>query len=366
MVPVSPARAVTIPAVYRALSILATSASQLEIGAQRDGRWITISPAHLLSQPNPFQPLAQFIKRTVVSLGAHGQAFLKVTLLPDGRNAAAAEVLDPLRCAIRYDEHGRKWLDHNLPTGLTETLASSRFRHLRLLELPGMIDGLGPIQACRLSIAGSIDLRDYAAGWFRDGAVPTGVLTSDQQLTPTDAGQMKDRWHELQQTRDVAVLGKGTSYEPIVLKPADAQFLESQQFSVADIARMFGIPAAYLLAEVNGNSMTYQSLEQADSQYLRYTLMQYLGEIESALSTLLPRGQVAKFKVDGLLRPDTLTRAKVHQIYRAAGVMTVNEIRAVEGLDPIPGGDDIKPPTPPSPPALPDPAADPAKESVDA
>ena len=103
---------------------------------------------------------------------------------------------------------------------------------------------------------------------------------------------------------------------------------------------MFGIPAGKLLAEVNGNSMTYTNIESANTDYVRDTLMGYLREIEEALSDLIPRGQTVKFKVEELLRADRKTRYEGHNLALAGQPFkTVNEIRAEEGLPPIAGGD---------------------------
>lgn len=343
--------ALTIPTVYRAVTILATAVAQLTVTAVRGGREVTPAPP-LVTRPDVHLTPAAFLKRTVIGLAGTGNAYWRHYRNPAGQ-VVNVEALNPLATTIEYRD-GRKLYHYADPyhyQGRPQTFTADQISHLRLLEVPGHYLGLGPIQAARSSLTGALDLRDYAGNWFADSAIPTGVLSTSSQLTPEQAGQYKDRWKATQATRDVAVLGQGLTYEPIILNPADAQFLESQQFSVTDIARLFGIPAAYLLAEVNGSAMTYQNLEQADTAFLRYTLMTYLGEIEGALSALLPHGQTARFNVDGLLRPDSKARAEVNSIYHGLGVLTTNEIRAAEGLPPVPGGDTTAP-------APADPAAD--------
>lgn len=342
--------AVSLPAVFGAFRILCTAASQLGLGVDRAGRRID-TPA-VIEQPDVYRSRTSFLKRTVASLAGCGNAYWRRYVGPDGRSVVNLESLNPLAIGQSTDRHGRRWWHYSdpvlYPGGVT--WPEDQVVQLRFLELPGHRDGLGPIQACRLSLAGGLDLREYASNWFSSGTVPSGVLSTDQRLDPGAADGYKQRWHDMQVSGDVAVLGQGLDYEPIVLRPADAQFLESQQFSVTDIARMFGIPAAHLLAEVEGSSMTYQNLEQADTSFLRYTLMAYLTEIEDALTAQLPRGQRARFLVDGLLRPDSKTRSEVYTAYIDSGVMTVNEVRAIEGLDPIPGGDQPRPAAPASAP----------------
>lgn len=330
--------ALRLPTVYRSISILATALSQLELQAWRGGQVIA-SPA-LIRQPNPNQTLQQTLKRTVIGLAGCGNAFWRVHRSTTGV-PFAIEALNPLGMTYETTQLGQRIWHYSDPIHGSLRLTDHDVKHLRLLEVPGAVMGLGPIQAAaQTTIGAAMSLREYADNWFNEGAVPTGVLSTDQFLDQEMATQYRARWEEMQRRRGVAVVGQGLAYDPIMLKPADAQFLETQQFSVTDIARLFGIPAAYLLAEVNGSSMTYQSLEMADTQFLRYTLMQYIGEIESALSALLPYGQTAKLDVSGLLRPDAKTRAEIAKTYVGLGVLTPNEVRNREfGLPSIAGGD---------------------------
>ena len=87
-----------------------------------------------------------------------------------------------------------------------------------------------------------------------------------------------------------------------------------------------------MLASVEGGSQTYSNLQQEDLSFVRWTLMTYLREIETALTWLLPPGQKAKFNLDAILRPDTLTRYQAHKIGLEAGFLNVDEVRAIENL----------------------------------
>lgn len=315
--------ALSINSVFRAVQILSGAVSQLELGVWRAG--IEIDSPAIVRQPDVNKTLSQFLKRTTISLAGTGNAYWLLI-----NNSAGAtdsiQILNPLAVSIGEDKQGRKVYHY-----ASETYRTDQVKHLRLLEVPGHEYGLGPVQSCRSGLGSALSLRDYSDNWFSKSAVPTGVLSTDLNLTGPEADAYKARWNEMQAERSVAVLSKGLKYEPILLSPADAQFLESQQFSVTTVAQMFGIPAPYLLAAVQGSSMTYQNLEMADSQFVKYTLMAYLKEIEDALSSVLPRGQVAKFKLDGFLRPDAKSQADIHKIYFDMGVISADEIRADKG-----------------------------------
>jgi HK97 family phage portal protein len=158
-------------------------------------------------------------------------------------------------------------------------------------------------------------------------------------LSPDQAVAAKDAWNATAGAKNgVAVLGNGLAYQPMYLNPRDAMFIEAQAFNVQQIARLFGIPANMLMASVDGNSMTYTNMEQEQMAFVRYTLSQYIVEIESALSHLLTRGTMVKINVDSLLRSDTLTRYQAHKLAIESGWMTIDEVRAIEDL-PTVGGD---------------------------
>ncbi|WP_311210963.1 MULTISPECIES: phage portal protein [unclassified Aeromicrobium] len=307
--------AVSLVPVYRSLQILATVAGQCVLDAERDGREIARPP--LVAAPDVNLTPSRFVKRSVVSLAATGKCYWRKYRFADG-TVASYEVLNPLTTYPDFDTAGRRvYRTQVRRNGRMETLTlpASEVRHLKLLEVPGYDDGIGPIQAGRLSLAGAADLRDYAANWFQDSGVPNGVLSTDQQITPTIADQIRKMFKKGVENHNVAVLGYGTTYSPIMLKPEDAQWLQAQQFSVTDVARLFGIPASYLLAAVEGSNLTYQNLEQVDTQFARTTLMAYLNEIEDGISADLPGRQSAKFNLSALLRPDAFTRAKIDALY---------------------------------------------------
>jgi phage portal protein BeeE len=81
--------------------------------------------------------------------------------------------------------------------------------------------------------------------------------------------------------------------------------------------------------------MTYTNMEQEQIAFVRYTLSQYIVEIESAMSSLANRGVDVEINVSSLLRADQLTRYQAHQIALAAGFMTIDEVREIEDLPPL-------------------------------
>lgn len=330
---VTPSRAATHSTIYRAFQVLTTSAAQITYHAERNGTRLPdeLVPS-IVKRPCLDMSTSEFVETTVTAMVATGDAFWK-------RNYANGKLIDvtPLHPhEVHVFEHpstGRKRYSYRGAEYGTDVI-----QQLSLLKLPGALRGLGPIQAAQAEIAGALDLRDYAANWFREGSTPDGILTSDQILTKEDATQYKEQFTApgVGGVSDrLKVLGKGTTYEALMLKPADAQWLESRQFTTTELARLFGTPASLMLAAVEGSAMTYSNVEQDWIAFTRFTLMGYLRKIEDALTELLPRGQKVRFNVDALLRSDTKTRYEAHAIGLASRFLTVNEVRGIENLAPL-------------------------------
>lgn len=326
-------KAVGLPAVNRSLQILYGVGGRLPFDAWRGPVKVPRQP-QLVTAPDPWRPRRSWTVRAITGMAGDGNCFLRLNQDPltDTRSIINAPVLNPFAVRVRHDESGRKVYDHATRDGI-ETLSSEQVEHIWLNEFPGMTRGLGPIEAARLMLTGAMDTAEYANGWFRAGAVPPGVLSSDQAIDEPTATANKKRWHEGDSSQ-IKVLGKGLHFEPILIKPEDAQWIEAQKFSVLAVAQLFGIPPVMLAAAVDGSSLTYQNLQMVHEQLLNTTLFPlYLDPIAAALSSLTPAGQEVRFDTTDLLRRDDKTRMDTHKIAIEAGVYDADYARGLEGIE---------------------------------
>lgn len=327
---ISPRQAMALDAVYRAFFILQATTSQLSLDAYRGGYVLPADKtSSLLSKPDVDDTLGGWIAETVSSLAARGNAYWMNQRGSTGE-IINLPILDPLEVRPFKTQNGQKRFGYR-----GKTYTPRDITHLRLMRLPGEVEGLGPIQAQQRNIGGALDVSAYGSNWFTEGTTPNGTLRTDQALTAEQAIQWREQWESSVRGGRTAVLGAGLAYAPLALKPAELQWLDSQAFSVTQIARMFGMTARQMLAKVEGSSMTYANMEQDSLDWVRNTLMGYLRPIELAVSEILPRGQVARFNLDALLRTDTKTRYEAHQIALNAKFMSRDEVRAIEGLPPM-------------------------------
>lgn len=223
--------------------------------------------------------------------------------------------------------------------------------HRRVYPVPGYVLGLSPITMHAQTLGVAIAAADFGHRWFTDGAHPSALLSSEQELTPAQATDAKTRFlAALRGKREPLVLGKGLTYSAISLSPDDSQFLETQGYTAAEACRIFGPGYAEVYGYEVGGNLTYSTLEQASLHLLTYAVDPWLVRFERWLSALLPQPQFVKFNRDALTRTDLLTRYRAHEIALRNDFKVINEVRELEDLSPVAWGDEPQAsPTMPSP-----------------
>lgn len=338
---VDPRTALSLTAVFRAIQILATPISKMDVKTIRyiasTGLEQQIPNPLLVNSPSLLDSRREFLYQTVVSLATTGEAFWLKKFSPSGSSINSLEILPTKNVRIEVDkETGLKYYSYShgyYPHHVVDVVPANEIEHLKLFSIPGELHGFGPIQLCKEDIAGVLDLREYASTWFASAGVPTGVLTSNSMLTAEQADEITSRWHDKQSERKIAVLGNGFNYDAVAISPKDALFTDVQSQAVQQIARMFGIPARLLLTGVDGTSDTYTNLSDENQIFYRHTLMAYLDAIEDALSNCLPRGTRVKFDYEGLFKADISQRYANYAVGIQNQFLTTDEVRAKEGLD---------------------------------
>ncbi len=228
--------------------------------------------------------------------------------------------------------------------------------HYKGFSLDGIV-GLSLLgQAARtLRVAQSRDI--YESDYYANGGRPSGVLKTDTDLSDKttlrdDDGNLisyKDlirrEWERIYtgpgRSMRTAVLDLGLDYKPIAMSNADAQFVESKGLTVADIARFTGVPL-YLLYS---GKESYQSNSANATEYVRYTIQptvtQYEEEDSRKLLTISERrrGLWISRNMMAELRGNIAERRDWYKAMVEAGVFSVNDVRELEDLPDIPGGD---------------------------
>ncbi|HTV69318.1 MAG TPA: phage portal protein [Rhizobiaceae bacterium] len=190
--------------------------------------------------------------------------------------------------------------------------------------------------------------QDKSAGkMFANGLRPPGALKFKTWLTPEQRQIARDEIAAkvgADNSGKPLILEGDTEWTPFTINPDDAQMLESRAFSVEEICRFFGVPP-FMVGHTEKSTSWGTGLEQQTLGFLKFTLRRRLKRIEQALEKQLltaqerAQGIIIEFAIEGLLRADSGGRAKFYQQMTAIGAMTINEVRGLENLPPVEGGD---------------------------
>lgn len=325
--------ALTLTAVYRSIQIIATPISKMPMQTFRyaTGLEVPVENPVLVNKPNFLESKRDFLFQTVVSMALDGNAFWLKSYGSNGQ-VNNLTLIPANAVTIRLDK-GIKYYDYQVNQDTPVATTTTDIQHLKLFSRVGYLRGLGPIDSCNKDISAALELRNFAANWFGQAGIPTGILKTDKPIGAEDANEITERWHAKQSERKVAVLGQGFEWQTVQLNPRDAMFTDVQVQQVQAIARLFGIPARLLLTGVDGSSDTYTNLQDENQVFYRHTIMAYTDAISDALSECLPRGTRVEFNFEGLFRADMANRFNMYETAIRAGFMTTEEVRRKEGLE---------------------------------
>lgn len=202
----------------------------------------------------------------------------------------------------------------------------------------------GIINIARTTFAAAIAAERYASRYWQSGGSPTTVLETDQRLTPTQVTDTSEAWAEKR--------ARGPDYAPVLhggLKarsfgadPTSESAVEARRELVADIGRYFGIPTRQLNAPT-GDSETYTSTPAANQDLIRYTLQNYIGAIEDAITEQLPGGRRMEMSTRKLTSGTQYEQAQAYQLAVGAPWMMPEEARDEMGLPPVENPSDLIP-----------------------
>ncbi|MFI1030741.1 phage portal protein [Streptomyces sp. NPDC020951] len=236
------------------------------------------------------------------------------------------------------------------------------FIHRRVNPMPGVVLGMSPIRLHATTIGLQLTGAKFGLQWFQDGAHPSAILKNTEVELDEDKVRMaKNRFMAaLRGSREPVVFGKGWEYQTIQVAPEESQFLQTQGYSAAECARIFGPGIAEILGYETGGSMTYANIQDRELTLLKYSLGKWMRRAERFLSEFLPRPQYVKLNRDALLETNTLQRYMAHASALSNNWETINEVRQLEQRPPVPWGD--APFTPAATPPTEDPETEPNPE----
>lgn len=298
----------------------------------------------LHDSPNYDQSAFDFWEYMVAAIELRGNAYAEIQKRDDGSVYALVPIA-PHLVTVSRQRNGA--LLYTWDDGVPHAEPQERVLHIRGFG-GGPLGGVSPLDACRNTFTSALSVEQAARSTFANGARPSGTLTSPK---PLKAEQRAEAEQLLQEKFVGAVnagrpmlLDNGLQWNAISITPEAAEMLESRQFSLEEICRIFEVDP-HLVGHTAGNSFLGSSIANQTLSLLKFKMRKRLKRIEGALEKQLlttaerRAGVSIEFNVEAFLRADSQGRATYYQIMKQ--FMTLNEIRALEGLPPQDGGDTI-------------------------
>lgn len=344
--------AMQIATVYACVRLLAESVAQLPLHLYRytdSGTGKEMAADHpvysiLHRQPNPEMTSFSWRETMMVHLLLYGNSYNQ--LIRDGKNGIVSIYpLLPENVEVDRDEHGEIYYIYHAYTDETpgEKNKDIIFRREEVLHVPGLgfngLVGFSPIAMMKNSLGSTLAVEKYGSAFFKNGAQPSGVLEHPGVLKNPE--KIRQNWSDVyggaNNAHKVAVLEEGMSYKAISLPPEDSQFLSTRQFGVEEICRIFRVPP-HMVQDLQ--RATFNNIEHLAIEFVMHTLMPWLVRIEQAIikDVLIDEEKnefFPKFNVDGLMRGDYKSRMEGYAVAITNGIMSVNDVRKLEDLDPL-------------------------------
>ncbi|MBU9866809.1 phage portal protein [Rahnella aceris] len=252
--------------------------------------------------------------------------------------------LDPGSVVPKLNEKWGAVYTVTFPDGSTDVLTQDEIWHVRILTLDGL-KGLNPIAYARHAIALGLATEEHGARLFGNGAVASGVLQTDQKLSDEAFKRLKDEFeaeHQgLENAHKPMILEMGLKWTQVGLNSEDAQFLETRKYQLEEICRLYRVPQHLVQ---NTDKATYSNIENLGRGFINYALIPYLTRIEQRINIGLvresKRGRLyAKFNAGALLRGDMKSRYDSYKTGIGWGILSPNDCRELEDMNPREGGD---------------------------
>lgn len=296
-------------------------------------------------QPNGEVTSVEFWETALTHILTTGNAFARI-ITDQANRVQSLELLDPRLMVVKRDKQTRVKYYEYQQDGETKVYFDDEILHIPGLGFDGLI-GYSPVQQHRRTIELAMAQEEWQLRFLSNNARPGMYIKHPGTLSDKAKKNLIDSWNAVHQGLNGAgktgVLEEGMEVVTVGSPAKDIEFLGQLKFQLEQVARIFRVPLhlIQMLDKATNNNIEHQSID-----FVMHTIRPWARRIEARVNRSLfgPREQAsffAEFNLEGLLRGDSTARAQFYATMRNAGIMTANEIRVKENLNPVAGGDDL-------------------------
>lgn len=298
----------------------------------------------LTDSPDGERTAFEFWEAATAWLLATGNAYAEIVRI--GERVTALNLLPADAVSVRREPENNALRYRFADRGKPVDLPAEAVLHLKGFGFGGDL-GLSVIQYGVHSLGAAIAADETAGKLLGNGMMPSGVLSSEAELTDDQRAQLHSIMQNYTSSTNAGklmVLEAGLKFDQLSLNPEDGQLLTSRAFSVEDIARWFNMPPVIIGHAANGVTAWGSGIEQLILQWLTSSLNPLAIRIEKRIAMqLLGPGERARyypeFNREGLLQADSAAKIAFLSSAVQNGLMTRNEGRGKLNLPRVDGGD---------------------------
>lgn len=345
--------AIGLSATWACINLLAGTIASLPLMVYRDVNGIRqVARDHPLywllhDSPNADQTAVDFWEYMSAGIELQGNAYAEINARGDGGITSLVPIR-PDTVKVRRLPSGNleyRWRVE----GVEYVRSDKKILHIRG-PLGDALSGASTLSVCRGAFDSAMAANSAAETLFSNGVRPSGILSTDPgiSLTPDQRAELEGlltlKFRGALNAGRPMLLDRGMTWTQLDMSPEDAQMLESRGFSVEEICRIFGVPP-HMVGHSEKSTSWGTGIEQQTLGFVKFSLRRRLKRIEQALEKQLlskaerDAGVRIEFNLEGLLRGDSAGRSSFYQTMTQMGAMTINEVRALENLPPVPGGE---------------------------
>lgn len=295
---------------------------------------------HMLlhDQPNADTTAAVFWEACVAAMLLRGNAHCEMLML--GGRVVGLAFLAPNRLQRITNYNGVRQWRYTESDGKQRIIPDARIWHVPGFTTDGE-NGLSVIEYGAVVFGNALAASKASSDAFGNGLMQPLFYKIGQWLKPAQRDEFKAKIIGSIGRGETPLLEGGIDVSSVGLKPSDAQLLESRAFSVEEICRWFRVPP-WMVGHTEKSTSWGTGIEQQMIGFLTFTLAPWLKRIEQAIvkDLLTPAERLRyypKFAVEGLLRADSAGRAAFYASMVNNGIMTRDEVRALEDRAPMGG-----------------------------
>lgn len=350
-VPVDKETALTYGAVWRCVSMISEHLAMMPsrvFESNGDSRVIASDHPvdHLLyRQANEETNSYDFKQAIFAAALLEGNGIAEIEQLRNGE-AAALWQLEWERVEMGRMQNGKLIYEIDNQRGANTYLRPDQVLHIKGFSRNGLT-GLSVVSFAKQAISMGLAIEHFGAAFFGNGAMPGGVIEWGENATMPEgwgadaAKNLKKSWNKNHRgagrNSGIEILEPGQKFKTVGIAPNEAQFLESRKFSKTEIAGWFGVPP-HKLGDLE--RATNANIEMQNIEYVTDCLHRWAIRFEQEVNSKLLKGNYYnKFSFNSLIRGDLKTRQEFYKTMLDRGIYSINEVRALEDMNPVDGGD---------------------------